>query len=137
TIAFERDFEVWTLDTTSRQARRVPITRRGAASVPSVEHVTLTSGFDNLALSPDGRKIAFTARGEIWAAAARDGGDAVRVTRTDAPESQIAWLPDSKRIVFVSERNAAGQLFLFDFTTNEETQLTTTTAGAGDSAPNV
>ena len=137
TIVFERDFEVWTLDTASGEARRVPITKRGAPSAAAVEHVALTSGFQDLALSPDGRKVAFTARGEVWAAAAREGGDAVRVSRSDARESQIAWLPDSKRLVYVSERNGAGNLFLFDFTNNTETQLTKAAAGAGDSAPSV
>ncbi len=65
----------------------------------AVEHVTLTNQFQNLALSPDGRKVVFVARGEIWAASARDGGDAVRVTRSYARESQIEWTPDSRHIV--------------------------------------
>ena len=124
TIVFERDFEIWSLDTASGRAARVPITRRGAPSSAATEHVTLTTGFQDLALSPDGRKVAFTARGEIWAASSRDGGDAVRVTRSYAREAQIAWLPDSRRIVYLSERNGAGHLFMFDFTTNAETQLT-------------
>ena len=134
-IAFERDFEVWTLDTSTGQARHVAISRRGAPSTPSVDHVSLTNGFQDLALSPDGRKVAFVARGEVWAAPARDGGDAVRVSRSDARESQIAWLPDSRRIVYVSERSGVGNLYLFDFTANTETQLTSPTVG--DSAPRV
>ena len=134
-IAFERDFEVWTLDTSTGEARHVPITRRGAPSTPAVDHASLTNGFQELALSPDGRKVAFVARGEVWAASARDGGDAVRVSRSDARESQIAWLPDSRRIVYVSERSGAGNLFLFDFTTNAETQLTSPTTS--DSGPRV
>ena len=124
TIVFERDFEVWSVETASGRAARIPIARRGAPSAPSTEHVTLTTGFQDLLLSPDGRKIVFTARGELWAAGARDGGDAVRVTRTYAREGQLAWLPDSRRIVYASERNGPGNLFLFDFTTNTETQLT-------------
>jgi Tol biopolymer transport system component/C-terminal processing protease CtpA/Prc len=133
TIVFERDFEIWSLDTASGKAARVAITKRGAPSAPAVDHVTLTSGFQDLALSPDGRKVAFSARGEIWASGARDGGDAVRVTRTPARESQVVWLPDSKRVVYVSERNGVGHLFLFDFTANEETQLTR--GVKGDTAP--
>jgi Tol biopolymer transport system component/C-terminal processing protease CtpA/Prc len=134
-IAFERDFEVWRLETANGQAAKVPITRRGAASTPEVEHVTLTNGFSDLALSPDGRKVVFTARGEVWAAAARDGGDAVRVTRTVARESQLEWTPDSRRVVYVSERDGVPHLFLFDFTGNSETQLTK--AAKADSAPRV
>ena len=79
--------------------------------------------------------MAFAARGEIWAASARDGGDAVRVTESYARESQIEWLPDSKRIVYVSERDGIGHLFTYDFTANEETQLTRT--AKGDAAPRV
>jgi tricorn protease len=123
TIVFERDFEVWKLDTGSSQASKVPITRRGAAG-PALEHVSLTTGFSDLAVSPDGRKVVFVARGDVWAASARDGGDAVRVTRTVAPEAHLEWTPDSRRIVYVSERGGAGNLYLFDFTTNTETQLT-------------
>jgi Tol biopolymer transport system component/C-terminal processing protease CtpA/Prc len=137
TIVFERDFEVWSLDTTSGDAQKVPIAKRGAPSSPAVEHVSMTNGFQDLALSPDGRKVAFVARGEIWAASGRDGGDAVRVSRTHASESQITWLPDSRQIVYVSERSGAGNLFLYDFTKNTESQLTRTSVGAGDSAPSV
>lgn len=135
TIVFERDFEIWSLDTSSGKAARVPLTRRGAPSTPAIEHVSLTSGFQDLALSPDGRKVAFAARGEIWAASAREAGDAVRVSRTAARESQVAWLPDSRRIVYVSERNEVSHLFQFDLATSTETQLTR--GAKGDTAPRV
>ena len=132
-IAFERDFEVWMLDTADHRAAPVKISKRGVAAMPLVDRVTLNNGFQDLALSPDGRKVVFTARGEVWAAAAREPGDAVRVTRSVARESQIDWTPDSRRIVYVSERSGTGQLFMYDFTANTETQLTT--AAVGDSAP--
>ena len=135
TIAFERDFEVWTLDTASGRASHVAITRRGLPAGPAVEHLTLNNGFSDLALSPDGRKVAFAARGEVWAASSRDGGDAVRVTNTYAREGQIAWLPDSKRIVYVSERDDVPHLFLYDFTVSKETQLTK--SSEDDGAPRV
>jgi Tol biopolymer transport system component/C-terminal processing protease CtpA/Prc len=135
TIVFERDFEVWKLDIGSGQSSKVPITKRGVPSAAATEHVTLNNQFQDLSLSPDGRKVVFVARGEIWAAAARDGGDAVRVTRSYARESQIAWTPDSRRIVYVSERDAVPHVFLYDFTTSRETQLTN--GAVGDAAPRV
>ncbi len=124
TIVFERNFGIWKFDTTNNQASEIKITKRGAAPMPNVEHLTLNTNFQELALSPDGKKVAFVARGEIFAASAKDGGDAVRVSRTVARDGQITWAADSKRIAYVSERNGNGQLFLFDFTTNTETQLT-------------
>ena len=133
TVVFERDFEIWKMDLADNRPTRVAITKRGVPAAPMLEHVTLNNGFQDLALSPDGRKVVFAARGEIWAASARDGGDAVRVTRTWARESQIDWTPDSRRIVYVSEREGVSHLFLFDFTTNSESQLTS--GGLGDAAP--
>ena len=124
TIVFERDFEIWKLDTASGQATQVPIVRRGLPSGPSLERLTLNNQFQDLSISPDGRKAAFVARGELWATSAKDGGDAFRVTRTQAREAQPAWAPDSTRIAYLSERSGVAHLFLYDFSTNVETELT-------------
>ena len=133
TMVFERDFGIWTLDMASGRATAVPIRRRGASIGPVTEHLSLSTGFQSLALSPDGRKVAFVARGEIFAASARDGGDAVRVTNTLANESQIEWAPDSRRIVYISERDDVTHIFMYDFTTGAETQVTRD--AKGDEAP--
>jgi tricorn protease len=132
-IVFERGFQIWKLDTASGKASVVPISRVGAPAGPSTEHVRLTSQFEDLALSPDGKKVAFVARGEIFAASAKDGGDAARVSMTAAPETQPAWSPDSRRIVYSSERGGPARLVSYDFTTGKETPLTS--QGDGDYAP--
>ncbi len=123
-IVFERDFGIWKLDTSNNRAEEVKIARRGAAAAPAIERVKLTDQCQEMSLAPDGKKVAFVTRGEVFAASATDGGDAVRLTNTPAPESQVAWSPDSRRIVYVSKRNGAAQLYLYDFGTNAETQLT-------------
>ena len=133
TIVFERNFGIWKLDPKSGNAAEVKIVRMGAPAGPAVEHLRLTNQFQDLALSPDGKKVAFAARGEIFAASAKDGGDAARVTMTPAPEGQVAWSPDSRRIVYSSERGGPAQLVAYDFTTAKETVLTS--PGEGDYAP--
>ncbi|HVG18926.1 MAG TPA: peptidase S41, partial [Blastocatellia bacterium] len=124
TVVFEHDFGIWKLDTASGQASRVPITRRGAPSGPSVEHLTLNNQFQEFALSPDGKKVAFVVRGEIFAASAKDGGDAARVTNSTSSESQVTWSPDSRRIAYVSEREGEPRIYLYDFSSGAETRLT-------------
>src|SRR5205814_1410765 len=86
TIAFERDFGIWTLDVARGDAHQIPITLVGANATPAAEHVTMTNGFQDLAVSPDGKKIAFVARGEVFVAPSAQAGDAQRVTRTAAIE---------------------------------------------------
>ena len=124
TLVFERDLGIWKLDLGSGTAAPVAITLEGAPAGPPVEHRRMTSDFTSLALSPDGKKVAFVAHGDVFAAAAQDGGAATRVTDTPGVESQVVWAPDSRRIAYVSDRDGVDHLFLYDFTTGEESRLT-------------
>ena len=106
------------------KAAPIEITRRGAPGTPEVTHLSLNNQFRDLALSPDGKKVVFTAHGEVFASGARDGGAAARVTRSPANESQLAWSPDSRRVVYVSDRDGGYRLYGYDFSTNAEARLT-------------
>ncbi|MGH1556907.1 hypothetical protein ACRAWD_02155 [Caulobacter segnis] len=88
TIVFERDFAVWLAWTpprgqaakdSDRPARRAR--RRGRDT-----HKNETS-FDSLALSPDGKKAAIIAHGEVFAVSTKDGGAA---SASPAPRSWSA-----------------------------------------------
>lgn len=125
-IVFERDFKIWTLDTDGAKAREISITLRGAPAGTSNERKNFGNEIDEFSLSPDGKKIALVAHGEIFAAPAKDGGEAVRITETAAPESFAVWTPDSQKLIYVSERNDKLQLFQYDFGTETETRLTET-----------
>ncbi len=128
TIAFERAFGLWTHDTASGATRQVAVSFRGARSTPVPQRVRQTNAFSDLALSPDGRKVAFVARGMLFAASAKEPGDATRVTTTAGLISQPAWAPDSRQLVYVAVRGGTQNLYHFDFTSNVETRLTTGTA---------
>jgi len=132
-IVFEHNFAIWKLDTENGKASEVAITRRGASAGPGIERQRITDQIAELQLSPDGKKVAFIVRGEVFAASATDGGDAARVSNSAAEEYQIAWAPDSRRLVYVSDRDGVPHLFLYDFSTNSETQLTRD--AADDSTP--
>jgi tricorn protease len=133
TIVFERDFRVWRLDTAGGRAAEVPITLRGAPSGPGTEHLRQTDQIQDFALSPDGKKVAYVMRGEVFAASAADGGDGQRLTVTPADEWGVNWSPDSRRLVYVSDRDGVPHLYLFDFAANAETRLTNT--AQSDAAP--
>jgi tricorn protease len=132
-IVFERDFNIWTLDTQNGQAKQVAIRRRGAPASPTVERQRFTDRLQEMALSPDGKKVAFIVHGEVFAASAADGGDATRLSVTTAAESDLAWAPDSRRLVYVSARDGAKHLYSYTFATGKETRLTN--AATNDAAP--
>jgi Tol biopolymer transport system component/C-terminal processing protease CtpA/Prc len=122
-VVFERDFKIWQYDTKSGEAYPVPITLVGSVATPEISHLALNT-FNDLAVSNDGRKVALIAHGEVFAASAKDGGTAFRVTHTPGPETQVAWTPDSTRLAYLGERDAVTHVFLYDFAHHTETQLT-------------
>lgn len=123
-IVFERNFRLWKMNADGGKVSEIPVNLRGAAAVSLRERINLSSNISELALSPDGKKVAVVARGEVFAASSKDGGEMVRVTNTVAPESFVTWSADSKRLVYSSERNGAMELFQFEFSSETETQLT-------------
>ena len=131
TIAFERDFGIWSVDTATGKAQALPITLAGAVAGPENRHESLRGDFSDLALSPDGKKVAFVAHGDVYAADAAKGGDAVRVTRAAGVAYGVAWAPDNHRIAYGAFRDGAQHLYLYDFDSGKETQLT---SGAGEDA---
>jgi tricorn protease len=127
-IVFERDFKVWAMNTDNGKASEVAITLRGLPSTSLTERINLSSQIREFSLSPDGKKVAVVARGEVFAASAKDGGDGQRLTNTAAAESFAAWSPDSRKVVYTSERGGKLQVFQYDFASESESQIT----NAGD-----
>ena len=124
TVAFERDFGIWTVDTSTGRTRELSIALRGAPAAAAIEHRVFSDQIQELSLSPDGRKIAFTVHGEIFSASAKDGGEAMRITSSASEEAELAWAPDSRRLAYVSDRDGTRHLFIYDFGAGRELQVT-------------
>ncbi len=123
-IVFERDFGIWHYDVATSQARAVSITLRGTPAVSDADRLSITTGASALVISPDGRKVAFTARGDVWVTGAKDGGEAVRISTNAGPDVEPIWLADSRRIVYSSKRGDNWRLVRADVVSREETLLT-------------
>jgi tricorn protease len=125
TIAFERDFGIWTLDVATRAVRRLDIRLMGAVEAPVAEVKRETQGWSGIAVAPDGRKWAFIAGGDVWATTMEGDVPATRVTDTPEAESDVVWTSDSRQIVYTSWRGGTPKLYAYDFTTDTERQITT------------
>ncbi len=133
TIYFERDFQIWALRVDGSAAPApVPLVLRGAPTAATGERLSLSNGVQAFTLSPDAKKLAVIIRGELFAADAKEGGEATRLTRSVAPEAMPAWAPDSRRIAYTSWREERGRIYLYDVAARSERALT---VGGDDISP--
>lgn len=80
------------------------------------------------ALSADGKRIAFSWRGDIWLANSTGGGIR-QLTTSSSSESQPEFSSDGKKIAFISSRTGSSQLFEMPINGGEAKQLTFHTEG--------
>ena len=79
------------------------------------------------AISPDGSRIAFEYKGDIYTVGV-EGGTATRLTSHPAYESNPVWSPDSRHIAFASDRHGNFDVMLMDAAGGNARRLTSNSA---------
>lgn len=109
-IAFEYELSIWTV-TPGASPRAITIDAPGDSPVATEERLTVQTA-DELAVSPDGKEIAIVHRGEIFVRRIdEDASELTRVTRHPARDHDISWTPDSKSLVFISDRHGQPDIY--------------------------
>lgn len=78
----------------------------------------------NVAISPDGKTVAFTYKGDIYTVPAT-GGIARQLTSDKAYDSYPVWSPDGKMIAFSSTRDGSEDIFVIPAGGGTARRLTT------------
>lgn len=74
-------------------------------------------------ISPDGRIIAFTYKGDIYTVPAT-GGQATRLTTNPAYDTEPVWSPDGRSIAFASDREGGMDVYIMPSMGGEAKRLT-------------
>lgn len=104
--------------------RHVLITTALAAAIVAGASAEGPRWLRNTAISPDGTKIAFTYKGDIFTVPAT-GGEAHQLTSGTDYDTAPVWRPDSKTIAFASDREGSPDLYIIDAKGGTPRRLTT------------
>lgn len=91
-----------------------------AADERLAENSVPQPGLSDFAVSPDGSRVAFTFRNDLYLTSTKSGAAALRLTKTRAAEANPKFSPSGDRLSF----RRGGELFVQHLTTGELIQLT-------------
>ena len=102
-LCFGYDGRLYTLQP-GQEPQRVAVNIVTQASDNADKIISLQGGVEEMAVSPDGKEIAFIARGEVFVTSVGESFTK-RLTETPERERFVGWGPEGKTVVYASERN--------------------------------
>lgn len=118
TLCFSYDGEIYTLKN-GEQPKKVNITIQTDQKINDYEIVPINSGATEMAVSPNGKEVAFVVRGEIFVSAV-EGGITKRITNTPEQERSVSFSPDGKTLLYAAERNGSWDVYKSSIIRNDE-----------------
>jgi tricorn protease len=81
--------------------------------------ISVNGGINEMSISPNGKEIAFIARGEVFVTSI-DKSFTKRITNTPERERFVSWGPKGESLIYSSERNGKWSVFKTKKTRKEE-----------------
>lgn len=109
TLAFSWDGEIYTL-TPGGKPEKVNVTIVSDDYDLDMVNSLRTSGATTMAVSPDGKEVAFVLRGDVYVTSVKYS-TTKRITNTPGQERRISFSADGRTLVYDSERDGKWQLY--------------------------
>jgi tricorn protease len=110
-IVFEKDYQLWLYDVAGKKAEKLDIKLFRNNIMPSEKDYNVVRNISNFDVSPDGKKIAFTSRGELFISDV-DGKFIQRINKKNTERAlEVKWMSDNKTLLF--NQTAGGYLNLY------------------------
>lgn len=124
TIVYEHGGYLYRLDPKTRKSEQIHITLNGENVYARTEQKHVGNNLTAISLSPNGKRLAVTARGEVFDVPVAKGVTR-NITRTPgAHERDAEWSYDGKNIAYISDRTGETEIWLEPAEGGEPVQLT-------------
>lgn len=117
-ICFGFDGEIFIKDKNS-PPQKVQIILNTDEKQNTVEFKKERTGADEMAVSPDGKEIAFILRGEVFVTSA-DFATTRRITETPEQERSVSFSPDGRKLVYAGERDGSWNIYQTSIARDED-----------------
>lgn len=99
TIVFEKDYQLYTYDVASKKTEKVNVGTSRNQVLSKEQEYDVKENISAFDASPDGKKLAFIARGEIFVSDA-DGKFIRQISQSGERALEVKWMADNKTVLF-------------------------------------
>jgi Tol biopolymer transport system component/C-terminal processing protease CtpA/Prc len=117
-LCFGYDGEIYTMQE-GQQPVKLAVTIRTQNKDNNDKFISINGGVNEMVVSPNGKEIAFIARGEVFVTSV-DESFTKRITNTSEQERFVSWGPEGKSVVYSSERNGKWSIYKTEKSRKEE-----------------
>jgi tricorn protease len=126
TIAYENDFDLWTLDVPSGRPNKVVVDMAFDPKDNLITYATTKNRADGFAPSPEGDYLAVDHHGEIFIVPTDpEVGEKTQVTSSSWRDQDARFSPDGRYVAHVSDESREQEVWVFDRTTSARRKLST------------
>ena len=118
TLCFSYDGEIYTLKN-GGQPVKVNVSIQTDSKLNPYEIIQVNNGATQLAVSPNGKEVAFIVRGEIFVTA-MENGVTKRITNTPEQERTVSFSKDGRSLVYAAERDNNWNIYMTSMVRSEE-----------------
>ena len=110
-IVFEKEYQLWWYDVASKQSEKLAIKVLRNNVLPADKDYEVKSNITNFDVSPDGKKLAFTSRGELFVSDVE--GKFIRQVNKHNTEKadEVKWMSDNKTLLYTQTVGGYANLF--------------------------
>ena len=129
-IVYECGASLWKLNLTNLKYNEIKIKADVDSILPEYEFVNPSKLITSFAISPTGKRIVFSARGEIFTAPKKNGEIRQITFNSGARDDEPVWSPKKDKIAFISDRDGEENIYMVDqFAKTEPVKLTDRKSG--------
>ncbi|MBS1621738.1 MAG: PD40 domain-containing protein [Bacteroidetes bacterium] len=110
-VIFEKDYQLWLYDVSKNKAEKLNISITRNSILPKDKDYEVKGNITGYDVSPDGKKLAFTSRGEIFVSDI-EGKFIEQINRgSDERAREVKWLSDNKTLLFNQTKDGYQNLY--------------------------
>ena len=113
-LVFENGGYLYKMDLDNHETSRVPVKISNDQLASRHEIVDASEKIRDAGLSPNGKRVVFSARGDVFSVPAREGITYNLTSSSGNHDRNAKWSPDGKHVAYISDKTGEYEIYMQD-----------------------